>query len=96
MGAEFQSMTLVGSLTRNEVEEVFSKAQDQDRYENGHSYSGGFGMATELSFPSMTFDRSSDATRWLEENCNKWEDAKAVTFLKDGAAHWMIGAWCAS
>jgi hypothetical protein len=96
MGAEFQEMVLVGTLTRNEVKEAFAKAQDEDRYENGHSYSGGFGMATGLSFADKTFDRDTDARAWLDENCNKWEDAKVVTFLKDGVAHWMIGAWCSS
>jgi hypothetical protein len=96
MGAEFQTMTVVGTLTRNAVKEAFERAQESDRYENGHSYSGGFGMATGLEFEDKTFERYDDASSWLEENCNKWESAKAVTFTKDGAAHWLIGAWCAS
>lgn len=96
MGANFQTMTVVGTLTRNEVKDAFSKAQDQDLYENGHSYSGGFGMTTGLTFADETFDLYTDAESWLEENCSKWEDAKVVTFTRNGAAHWLIGAWCSS
>jgi hypothetical protein len=44
----------------------------------------------------MTFERESDADSWLSENCQKWEDALAVTFKDaDGKAQWFIGAWCA-
>lgn len=97
MGANFQTMTLAGTLTRNQVEEAFALAQDQDRYENGHSYSGGFGMATGISFPPVTFRDVRSADDWLDENCVKWEDALCVTYTTaDGVTHWRIGALCSS
>lgn len=96
MGACFQSMTLDGKLTRKEVEAKFESAQADDRYENGHSYSGGFGMASGLTFVGKTFNTEDAANEYLQETAQKWENALAVTFTKDGAAHWMIGAWCSS
>jgi hypothetical protein len=96
MGAAFQTMEIPGSVKRDEVRTRFAEAQDQDRYENGHSYSGGFGQASGLSFPSMTFESRGSAYDWLVENCQKWADAKAVTFNDaDGKAQWLIAAWCA-
>lgn len=98
MGATFQSMTVDGSVQRNDVKVLFENAQESDRYENGHSYSGGFGMATGLVFENRTFDSAEEAEEYLAmTSCQKWEDAKCVTFKdKDGKAKWLIGAWCAS
>jgi hypothetical protein len=98
MGASFQTMSLNGSLTRNEVRDHFAQAQDQDRYENGHSYSGGFGMARGLSFASKnTFESEQEAEWWLDKNCQKWEAAIAVEYLNEKRkTAWLIGAVCAS
>jgi hypothetical protein len=97
MGACFQMMTLDGSKSRNEAKEAFQRAQDEDRYENGHDYSGGFGMAAGLQWGTMTFDSDEAAQLWLEDNCQKWGPAIGVTYKDDkGAARWAIGAWCAS
>ena len=96
MGASFNTMTLAGNLTRKEVQAQFADAQDCDRYENGHSYSGGFGQARGLKFASRTFDTEPAASAWLDENCQKFGDAIAVTFKgENGGAQWMIGALCA-
>lgn len=97
MGASFQTMTIDGKQQRKEVETLFVEAQDRDRYENGHSYSGGFGMATGLVFEDRTFDNREQAEKFLDEVCVKWEDARAVTFLNENKeATWLIGAMCAS
>lgn len=98
MGANFQTMTVSADLTRAEVKDVFRQAQDDDRYENGHSYSGGFGMATGLTFiDKFEFADESRAYEYLDEHCQKWQDALAVKFVReDGKAKWLIGAVCAS
>jgi hypothetical protein len=104
MGANFETMNVDGGKTRAEVKSIFESAQDQDRYENGHSYSGGFGMASGLKFVDRTwqgkeliFETEQDADTWLSENCQKWEEAQAVKFRdKNGKTQWMIGAWCSS
>ena len=97
MGANFETMKVDGSKTRDDVKKLFADAQDQDRYENGHSYSGGFGMTTGLTFQNKTFDNYSDAYDWLCENTEKWEAALCVTFKDEsGNAQWLIGALCAS
>jgi hypothetical protein len=97
MGCNFQTMTVPGSASREDVVKAFDQAQDQDRYENGHNYSGGFGMARGLTFESHTFYSRETAEEWLDRNAQKWESAIAVRFKDtDGVEQWMIGANCAS
>ena len=97
MGASFVTLTFLGEKTRNEVKAEFDKAVDQSRYEDGHSYSGCIGMAIGLIFEEKTFDDERAAADFLSEVCEKWKEARCVTFLnKDKKATWLIGAMCAS
>lgn len=97
MGANFETMTLPGSMLANQVRPAFENAQAQDRHDNGHSYSGGLGMADGLTFPNKTFSSRREALDWLEENCQKWEAAQCVTFVDEkGETQWLIGALCSS
>jgi hypothetical protein len=96
MGANFETMALDGKLDREAVRKKFAEVQDQDRYENGHSYSGGFGMASGLMFIDDEFPDAASARDYLDEHCVKWEEARAVWFKHGGDANWMIGAICAS
>lgn len=95
MGANYQSMN-VASTDKKIVEDAFDDAQSTDRYENGHSYSGGFGMATGLAFMvNEKFTSDDAADEWLEENAQKWGEALAVLVSSDGEPHYRIGATCA-
>lgn len=100
MGASFQTMILPASLSDEEIKSKFRDVQDQDRYENGHSYSGGFGMAKGLRLEPRTFDNPDDAWKYLEDHCQKWDEAKAVRARQPDSVTnpiiWCIGAWCAS
>jgi hypothetical protein len=97
MGATFQTRVLPGNLSQAEVEAKFAEIQDQDRYENGHSYSGGIGMANGLEFRSNTFDNIALAQEWLDENAEKWEAALCVkAFKRPNEPVWVIGAICSS
>ena len=98
MGANFCTMSVPTSHSREAVRQQFRAAQDADRYENGHSYSGGFGMATSLLFvEGLLFPSVTEAEHYLQEHCVKWEDAQAVKHnTLDGVEMWLIGAWCAS
>jgi hypothetical protein len=97
MGACFQSTTVDGNLKRAELVEEFQRLQYQDRYENGHEYSGGFGMASGLRVESREpFASVRTAEDWLQDNAEKWEHAIAVTAKDGDALKWVIGAWCAS
>lgn len=97
MGAVFKSMKMDGKLIRKQVEAEFLYAQEKDRHENGHQYSGGFGMADGILFASRTFAGEATANTWLEDNCQKFGPAIAVTYLDEhGAAAWLVGANCAS
>jgi len=97
MGACFEYMELKG--TKNEVFEKFEKVQTNDRYENGHCYSGGFGMAAGLKFKDRVAEvnSSESAEDWLDDNASKGGPALAVQLYitEDGETVWGIGAWCA-
>jgi hypothetical protein len=55
MGANFQTMTLPGTMSRDEVTKTFSKAQDLDPRQIGNRYSGGFGMCSGLILTDYNF-----------------------------------------
>lgn len=97
MGAQFNTLSLPATLSRDEVQRKFAEAQDQDRYENGHSYSGGLGMATGLTFKDRTFANVDEAEDYIHRTCSKWDDAIAVKHHNiDGTESYLIGALCAS
>lgn len=97
MGANFNTLSVPGDYSDAQIREAFREAQDQDRYENGHCYSGGFGMATGLRVENRMFESYADAVGYLEEACQKWGDAIAVKHrVFEGDPYYLIGAWCAS
>ena len=109
MGASFNTFKVPGTLTKSEVKVRFDEAQSQDRHENGHSYSGGIGMANGLVFIGKTFPDIQVAQDWLDENAQKWGPALAVTATDNrlrlwndtlnpefDKPVWVIGAVCSS
>jgi hypothetical protein len=97
MGANFCTMLLPGTLSQTQVRAKFKEAQEQDRHENGHSYSGGFGMASGLRIYDRVFSTLDEAANHLEDTCQKWEEARAVRVMtSDGQTFYYIGAWCSS
>jgi len=98
MGASFNTMTCAPILDEKGVRKEFEDARETDRYENGHSYSGGFGMARGLKFRNdLIFPNEEAGTDWLQNNAQKWEEAIVVRFIdKNGIKEWLIGAWCSS
>ena len=110
MGANYQQAVLPGSLGRAEVREQFDNIRSKDRHDNGHSYSGGFGMADKAIFPPVPAFASVDAAEdWIQSNAQKWENALCVQATDARATQWngtpnpdlgklvwVIGAWCAS
>jgi hypothetical protein len=96
MGACFQAYSVDGKKTAQELKVDFQRVQEQDRYENGHSYSGGFGQCSGLNVTNNVFPDRNAADEWLGDNTKKWDAAKAVRFVSgDGTERWMIGGWCA-
>src|SRR5580704_3018936 len=55
VGANFQTMTLPGTTSRDEVTKTFRKVQDRDRSQNDSQYSGGFGMCSGLILTDYNF-----------------------------------------
>lgn len=97
MGCVFNTMSVGGTVTEDDLRARFEDEQEQDRYENGHSYSGGFGMATGVVITTRTFADENAAYDWLNENAEKWGPALAVRYIAGGGQmRWMIGANCSS
>jgi hypothetical protein len=96
MGAHFNT-AIINSIDTIQIKKEFKAIQEQDLHENGHSYSGGFGMANGLEFRNESFENMVKADNWLLENAEKWDAALAVQFKdKNGKLKTLIGAWCAS
>jgi hypothetical protein len=100
MGANYVDMTLDGGLVGVGVHEKFAEAQNLDRYENGHCYSGGIGMASGLDLDhNLRFKTVEEAAEHVQERAKKWREAIGV-FVEPDEKHkngrWYIGAWCAS
>jgi hypothetical protein len=93
MGASYDSWLIKGVSTHQELRDKFAQIQEDDRYENGHSYSGTIGMACGLEITDKIFEDNFKADEWLSNNTEKYEPAKAVK-LTDGS--WLVGAWCSS
>ena len=83
---------------KNAVRENFQEAQEHDRYENGHCYSGGIGMAEGIHFLNdKKFDNIQEAEDWVIDEAQKWGPALAVRIINPDANKngWYFGAWCA-
>lgn len=86
MGANFEYLKYDGKLKFNEVVVKFKEAQDQDRYENGSSYSGTIGMLYgEPVGTKKVFPDEQEAVRWLQDNHEKRKPALAVKAYKTTA-----------
>lgn len=67
MGANLQVLGFKDSIkTVEAAKKDFDKRAEQDRYENGHSYSGSYGMLGALTYVSTIFDTEEDFQDFLE------------------------------
>jgi hypothetical protein len=95
MGATFQTMTLPGTTSRDDVTKTFSKVQDRDRSQNDSQYAGGFGMCSGLILTDYNFHIRRTAEAYLMGRSQKWDHALAVKYDTGEGQNWLIGAWCA-
>ena len=80
-----------------EAKTKFRADQESDRYENGHSYSGGIGMCDGISNKIQKFETWEEAIEWLDDNAEKWGCAEVIEFKdKNGDTHFLIGGLCSS
>jgi hypothetical protein len=95
MGAEMDFLE-VKSTKPATIKAQFKSYQDEAAHDDGHSYSGRLNMCPGLDITTQTFETYDEAEEWLDENCKKWENAKAV-FYKDGTeVRCLIGGLCSS
>lgn len=78
------------------VKKKFASACEDARYEDGH---GGYtGTIAEMSgvktWKDLRLDSRDEAEDYIDENHDKWDDAMAVSYVVDGAVHWIVGGWC--
>lgn len=98
MGAAFVSRSFPLDKYPDTVslKKKFIEWQDQDKHENGHSYSGGIGMAEGLQINPVTLTSYADAEDFLDNHAKKFGPAIAIKYkYDDGLVYWMIGAVCA-
>ena len=97
MGGSFNFITMNGDESKESVIEHFKLMAEDDLYENGHSYSGGWGMFPGLIFKDQVFDNVDLAEDAIMENQCKWDPALCVKFKnEDGKIHWALGGWASS
>lgn len=98
MGANFIALN-IEAPDEATARYVFDEAQRRCRHNNGHSYSGGIGMADGIKFTPHSFFYEPAADEWLMDNAQKWEAALAVKVVPPDdpkGAYWRVGAWCSS
>lgn len=96
MGANFIWTTLDGDMSQAALRKEFLRMQEEDRYENGHSYSGGWGMCDGLEVDSCkVFACVDDSVTWLGDRAVKWGPAVAVQAkAKGGKRVWVLAGTC--
>lgn len=97
MGACFDDRFFPG-VDRAKAEALFRDEQEVCRYGNGHSYSGGIGMANGVVFHAKTFNSEKEAADYVMDAAQKWGPAIGVRVMDErgGVRGWYCGAWCSS
>lgn len=98
MGACFNYLTY-DDQPQTEIRSQFKEAVEYSLHERGHSYSGEIGMLGGIApngFQDKNFKDENEAHEWLADNHHKWNQALAVSFVRDNKKKWMVGGWCSS
>ena len=96
MGAWYTERVVKGGNEKY-VRDQFKHIQDEAAYENGHSYSGDINMANGIKFTGERFKTHKEASTYLSNTAQKWEEALVCQYRNDkGQLVWLIGAWCSS
>ena len=81
MGATFLEETLDGKLTADQVRKQFDQMSSDAAHRSGNEYSGDWNMCSGISVrPEKVFPSYKEAVEWLDQNCQKWENAIAVRY----------------
>ena len=98
MGANNLEQVLDGAWTEKQLNDWFNTRANEDAYEMGHSYSGGWNMMTGVKVMfRASFSSRDNASEFVLKNARKWEEALAVKFVDtDGKTKWLVGGWAAS
>ncbi len=96
MGSEFFFKT-TKETNETKLKKLFKELQDDDRHDNGHSYSGGPGQCLGLSIETYKKFSDEDAAKYLMDAAKKFGPCIAVSYREtDGSLHTALGAWCSS
>lgn len=71
MGADFLTRTYK-ETNKNKVKQLVQADQDQDGYEDGHSYSGSWSVKDGINFINRTFTSADEAEEYIADNNDKW------------------------
>jgi mRNA-degrading endonuclease YafQ of YafQ-DinJ toxin-antitoxin module len=83
MGADFITITLNGKHNKTYIKKVLEKRAEQDAQENchQHGYSGDWQCVRSFDIVSLVFKNKDDALKYLEDKCQKWDNALVVSYL---------------
>ena len=73
----------------------FREACEQERHWSGHAgYSGTVAeMTTVAAWHDLDLDGEQQAMGHIEDRHQKWDEAMAVSFRRDGQKFWVVGGW---
>ena len=93
MGGSLDTRTYDKELTKEQVENEFSRDQQDSAYESGHSYSGQIGvMPSGIDWLTEKFKTNSEAIDYITDEHDKWDKAFGVR-TEEG---YVVGGWCSS
>jgi len=105
MGASEDARTFEAP-NRAAAEKIAAELMEQDRFENGHEYSGTIGMASGIRtfvHPKPLTDKQAEAfifgteaRGWQDAKAEKWGPAILVNVRSNGnrKKRWTLGAMC--
>lgn len=83
MGSAYYALSYPGNLTQTEVSNKVAEDSAGMAYDSGHSYSGNWGakQGAGVIFPvGHTFKNHEEATRYIQDQSDKWGPLIAVRF----------------
>ena len=94
MGANFDSRTYDGDMSKAEVQKAFNDAQDDAQsYYGNNPYNGSISNCDRtIQFRSQVFDNENDAYDALMDVEKR--AVVAVRAWRGGKQVWFIGTWC--
>ena len=96
MAASFDSR-FINTTSQSHARNIMEDIMEEDRFENGHGYSGKIGDANGITFDNhKSFYDFESADNYLQDITEKYGPAIGVRVITDDEDGWLFGAVCPS